>query len=289
MERVLSADERIRRAEEIYLRRLENGSSRVTKVSVDNKKKNVYLRKMCLQCVMCVIIYMAFYSIKNKDDILPQTIVNKINEILQYDINIETWKDEVDKYIIEVNEKEPESFENINEEPASDENISDMEENNVAEVPPQESETQEETTQEVTPASPMEVNAEYVKANYAIMKPLEGQITSRFGYRETVNPKNHTGIDIAEDMGTAIYAAMDGTVEYVSSEGNYGKHLEIKNGEVSTLYAHCSSIHVNQGDVIKQGELIAEVGQTGNATGPHLHFEIMRNGELIDPDLILQF
>lgn len=289
MERVLSADERIRRAEEIYLRRLENGPSRVTKVSVDNKKKNVYLRKMCLQCIMCVIIYMAFYSIKNKDDILPKTIVNKIDEILQYDINIETWKGEIDKYIIEVNEKEPESFENINEESIQNIESSSIEENSIAEAPQPEPESQEEPAQEAIPASPMEINAEYVKANYTIMKPLEGQITSRFGYRETVNPKNHTGIDIAEDTGTSIYAAMDGTVEYVSSEGNYGKHLEIKNGEVSTLYAHCSSIHVKQGDVIKQGELIAEVGQTGNATGPHLHFEIMRNGELIDPDLILQF
>lgn len=192
MERALSADERIRRAEEIYLRRLENGSSRITKVSVDNKKKNIYLRKMCLQCIMCVIIYMAFYSIKNKDDILPKTIVNKINEILQYDINIETWKGEVDKYIIEVNEKEPESFENINEISAQNEESGNIEENNIAEVSQQVPEVQEEPTQEVTPASPMEINAEYVKANYSIMKPLEGQITSRFGYRETVNPKNHT-------------------------------------------------------------------------------------------------
>lgn len=289
MERVLSADERIRRAEEIYLRRLENGSSRVTKVSVDNKKKNLYLRKMCLQCIMCVFIYMAFYSIKNKDDILPKTIVNKINDILQYDINVETWKGEIDKYIIEVNEKEPESFENINEMPAQNEENSNIAENNVEGVLPQVPQEQEEPVQKTAPSSPMEINAEYVKANYAIMKPLEGQITSRFGYRETVNPKNHTGIDIAEDIGTAIYAAMDGTVEYVSGEGNYGKHFEIKNGEVSTLYAHCSSIYVKKGDIVKQGDLIAEVGQTGNVTGPHLHFEIMRNGERINPDLILQF
>jgi len=82
---------------------------------------------------------------------------------------------------------------------------------------------------------------------------------------------------------------MEGTVEFVSVEGNYGNHLKITNGEVSTLYAHCNTICVKQGEHIAQGQKIAEVGETGNATGPHLHFEILRNGELVNPDLVLQF
>ena len=82
---------------------------------------------------------------------------------------------------------------------------------------------------------------------------------------------------------------MEGTVELVSGEGSYGNHVKITNGDVSTLYAHCSKIYVKEGDYITQGQEIAEVGATGNVTGPHLHFEIRRNNEYVDPDLILEF
>ena len=148
------------------------------------------------------------------------------------------------------------------------------------------------TNEESSGISQMQVDADFIKANYSIVKPLEGEITSRFGLRnpsvETV-PKYHTGIDIARVVGTVITAAMDGTVELVSSQGDYGNHVKITNGEVSTLYAHCSKIYVKQGDTIVQGQQIAEVGATGNVTGPHLHFEVRRNNQYVDPDLILQF
>lgn len=108
----------------------------------------------------------------------------------------------------------------------------------------------------------MQLDADYIKANYSFIKPLEGQITSRFGLRENVEPKYHTGIDIAEDPGLDIVAAMEGTVELVSGEGNYGNHLKITNGDVSTLYAHCKTICVKQGEYVSQGQKIAEVGAT---------------------------
>lgn len=65
--------------------------------------------------------------------------------------------------------------------------------------------------------------------------------------------------------------------------------MTIKSGDVTTLYAHCSKIYINKGDYIVQGQEIAEVGATGNATGPHLHFEIRRNGTLINPEEIIDF
>ncbi|MBO5413786.1 MAG: M23 family metallopeptidase [Clostridia bacterium] len=68
-----------------------------------------------------------------------------------------------------------------------------------------------------------------------------------------------------------------------------GNHIKITNGDVSTLYAHCKTIYVKEGDKISQGQQIGETGSTGNVTGPHLHFEIRRNNEYIDPDLILDF
>ena len=82
---------------------------------------------------------------------------------------------------------------------------------------------------------------------------------------------------------------MEGKVVQVSSAGDYGKHLKIENGEIITLYAHCNKIYVKEGDEIKQGQEIAEVGATGNVTGPHLHFEIRKNNSLINPDDIIDF
>ena len=101
--------------------------------------------------------------------------------------------------------------------------------------------------------------------------------------------KNHTGIDIAANTGTKIVAAMEGTVTVSSTTGDYGYHIKITNGDVSTLYAHCSKLYVKEGDVVTQGQEIAEVGSTGKSTGPHLHFEIMRGQTYINPRNILEF
>lgn len=74
-----------------------------------------------------------------------------------------------------------------------------------------------------------------------------------------------------------------------SSQGDYGNHIKIVSGNVTTLYAHCKTLYVKEGDEIKQGMEIAEVGQTGRATGPHLHFEIRVDDRLVNPEYVLQF
>ena len=68
-----------------------------------------------------------------------------------------------------------------------------------------------------------------------------------------------------------------------------GNHIKILNNDVMTLYAHCKTIYVKEGDIIKQGQAIAEVGATGNVTGPHLHFEIRKDNRYVDPDLLIEF
>ena len=150
-------------------------------------------------------------------------------------------------------------------------------------------ETIEENTVEL---SQMEKDANYVKENFNIIKPIEGIISSKYGLRNpttTTVPKNHTGIDLAAKTGTKIVAAADGTVILNSSKGDYGKHLKIQNGETIFVYAHCNKLYVNEGDDVKQGQEIAEVGSTGNTTGPHLHFEIRYQDRYIDPEMILDF
>ena len=111
-------------------------------------------------------------------------------------------------------------------------------------------------------------------------------ISSRFGTR--VDPisgevKTHGGIDIAAPLGTPILAAADGVVVTATWHNSYGYYVKIKHDDTySTLYAHCSALHVSAGQTVKQGQVIADCGSTGYSTGPHCHFEVIQNGVRVD-------
>ena len=106
-------------------------------------------------------------------------------------------------------------------------------------------------------------------------------ISSRFGTR--VDPisgevKTHGGTDIAAPLGTPILAASDGVVVTATWHNSYGYYVKIKHDDTySTLYAHCSALHVSVGQTVKQGQVIADCGSTGYTTGPHLHYEVIQN------------
>jgi murein DD-endopeptidase MepM/ murein hydrolase activator NlpD len=116
----------------------------------------------------------------------------------------------------------------------------------------------------------------------SIAWPLDGLITGRFGQRGKHH--HHDGIDIDGVRGEEVHAVASGIVVRSGSEGNYGKTVVIDHGGgLSTLYAHASRLLVNEGETVEQGEAIAEVGATGNAHGTHLHFEVRRDGQPVDP------
>ena len=117
--------------------------------------------------------------------------------------------------------------------------------------------------------------------------PVSGSISSEFGYRDHPTEgeeRFHYGIDLAADTGTEILCFADGTVTAVGESSSYGKYCMIahENG-YSTLYAHCSRVTVSSGSAVQRGDTVAEVGQTGMATGPHLHFELQRDGVYLNP------
>jgi hypothetical protein len=112
--------------------------------------------------------------------------------------------------------------------------------------------------------------------------PSRGGISSSFGVRWG---KMHKGIDIAANLGATINAALDGTVSYAGWQDGYGNVIKMDHVDsIETTYAHCSSITVKKGEVVRKGEKIGEVGSTGNSTGPHLHFEVRENGEPKNPE-----
>ena len=126
-----------------------------------------------------------------------------------------------------------------------------------------------------------------------ITRPVEGgRYSSYFGYRN--NPITHqyafhTGLDIAVPLGTKIRAAYGGTVRQVGEDERSGKYVTLSHDDgYETFYCHCSEILVTRGTVVRAGEAVACVGSTGWSTGPHLHFEIRKNGTRLDPLQILE-
>ncbi len=117
--------------------------------------------------------------------------------------------------------------------------------------------------------------------------PMSGRLTSRYGYRR--HPMGgdrvfHRGIDIAARYGTEVHAAADGVVKSSSRSYTYGKFVIIKHAYgYETLYGHLSDRKVKVGQKIQQGQVIGEEGSTGRSTGPHLHFEIRKNGKTYNP------
>ena len=115
------------------------------------------------------------------------------------------------------------------------------------------------------------------------------RITSNYGWREDpVNPVAgqmtfHRAVDLAGKMGDPVKAALKGTVLHVDNNRNLGNFIILKHGEYQTLYAHLSAVSVKRGEAVNQGQVIGRVGETGYTTGPHLHFEVFRNGTRVNP------
>lgn len=335
MEKSISQEERIRRAEEIYSRRRYNnrygeslyrsGETRNRYQPQETRKiKGKMINKMIIQMIVCVIIYTCIYMLQYSNYLFSKDMVDKTKEVLSYDISIENLYNKSNEFFLNLQKKfnwgvNNEQNDNVNEE-AQDQNTEETNiENSNAESSENTSEANNENvdnseisqndastevtnndttqlavggadeTQQEEEKSQEEQDIEYVKQNVSIIWPIKGVITSRFGNRTPTEivTANHKGLDIAGNMGDNIVSAMNGTVVQYSEEGDYGKHLRIQSGEVLTLYAHCSELLVQEGSTVKQGDVIAKVGATGRATGPHLHFEIRRDDRFINPELIL--
>jgi murein DD-endopeptidase len=122
----------------------------------------------------------------------------------------------------------------------------------------------------------------------SMLMPVEGPVTSGYGIR--VHPvfnveRKHEGIDIDAEVGEPVKAAMEGTVAEVRRDEYYGNVVVIEHrDDIKTVYAHLKDVMVKEGQQIGQGDIIGLVGSTGISTGPHLHFEVWKNGRTVDPE-----
>lgn len=312
MERMMSVEDKIKRAEEIYYKRKERDIPvRETIKKSTNEKKNIKLfKKMIKQIIICLMIYAVFYLVINNNYIFSEDFTNKAKEILSQDIDFKLIYSFVSEKIKNINVKQEtdntektEIQENQVDIQNNNENIGGAEEiltgeienvENIAETHETGTEGESTEQQQEQPEvilSQAEQDVNYIKNKINFIKPLEGKISSMFGPRNPTTPtvpKNHTGTDIAAETGTKIVSATDGTVIVAENRGDYGKHIKIQIEDVIIVYAHCNKLYVKEGDTISQGQEIAEVGATGNVTGPHLHFEVRYQDRYVDPQLILE-
>lgn len=300
MDRIMSDEERIRRAEAVAERR-RNKSQELYYEKIQIEKNKSKSKKILIQIFVCLLIYCGLYYIKNlpDDNNMKKQCNEKINLILNYDIDLKKIYDSIFYKNKEINSNDTNDEKGVNSKDNIEENKMDEDtetnNNNISlenitfnlgiggEL---EQNNQDESNEQI------DDDVDYIKSNITLTNPLQqGVITSRFGEREAseiVSP-NHRGIDLGASNGTEIISSCNGKVIEVSSVGDFGKHIKIQNSDVIFIYAHCNKLLVNKGDEIKIGQKIAEVGSTGRATGPHLHFEIRRGERAIDPELIMNF
>jgi murein DD-endopeptidase MepM/ murein hydrolase activator NlpD len=143
-------------------------------------------------------------------------------------------------------------------------------------------------------SSTAEDNAPSFSANtgysWLVNHPLqEGRVSSTWGNRTLLGTtRHHSGVDLAAPSGTPIYSTGSGVVTKSGWGSGYGQYVEIDHGNgYITRYAHASRLMVNAGDRVSAGEHIANVGCTGRCTGPHLHFEVVKNGQRKNPTTYL--
>ena len=204
MERTMSVEEKIRRAEAIYERRRQGSSRPIATVSVNTskEKKDIkLLKKMLIQILICTVLYLTVYAIRNNEYVFSEDFTNKVNEILSYDTNFgEIYNNVKDKIMSLFPNKE----ENGDEQNSEEQNAigGAIEENATTE-----NVDVSEPQAEVQELSQAEQDIQNVKNTTTFIKPVEGTVSSKFGQRDTATgsvPKNHTGTDIAANLGTKI-------------------------------------------------------------------------------------
>ncbi len=140
-------------------------------------------------------------------------------------------------------------------------------------------------------AAPSACDLSPVVSSVPVLAPVSGKVTSTFGYR--IHPVNglddfHNGVDIAAAQGSGIYASLPGKVVEIDSSAIYGNYITLDHGGgFRTTYCHCDTIVAPLDANLRQGELIATVGNTGISTGPHCHFEISKGGTYYNPAWVL--
>ena len=222
-----------------------------------------FFKKLIRQTIYCTLILCTLIIANNVEAVRKTSLWQNMVYLLGYDIDLEETRQTFNNALAYIKEKMPQT---------------------------ENEETQ--NTQETDEAMQMQIDVTDIKNITKVLRPVSGAATSRFGKRINQNgiEEKHTGVDLEAEIGTPVRASIAGKViEVKELTDSFGKFIRIQNGDIITTYAHCSSIEVNVGEEVNQGAVIAYSGDTGNVTGPHLHFEITKNGRYVDPGFLLTY
>ncbi|MGN0487479.1 MAG: M23 family metallopeptidase [Acutalibacteraceae bacterium] len=279
----------------------------------ENKKtKTDYFTKlMLLQSFLAAVIFGLFFFLSADDGSYFRRDYEKfsaweifdtldaLETVREYFSSNASWAVFGDQVLYSENSEKEESVTDGSEEPSSAADESEASETTVS----QESDTDDQSDQteeakgqggEDLQIYKAQANTSFapVKLTAPILPPIKnGRFTSGFGYR--INPITgkfsfHTGLDIAAESGTNIRAVLNGTVLKTGEDERAGKYILLSHSDsLVTFYCHCSDILAEKGAVIRQGETLAKVGSTGWSTGPHLHFEVRKDGIRYNPAWLL--
>lgn len=267
-----------------YNRYYDYGRYRENEFTDTNDYK--YIKKFIIQTLMAIFLFIGINLAKQstiefvkygaeqfiaytKLDIPMEEYMNQINPAIEY-IKLNILKEEV------------------TQEPVVEQIIQEDTNETVLQNVVTEQVKAEEVKVELTQ---MQKDANAIKNFTSIVRPINAIATSRFGSRTSPidgEPDKHTGVDLRAAIGTPIKSAISGTVvEYETNNPSFGKYIKVKNGDIVTVYAHCSKLSVKKGQQVKQGDIIAYSGDTGKVNGPHLHFEVLWQGRYVDPGFVL--
>lgn len=268
----------------------------------DNDKKITLVNKFVFQVFFCIVILGSIWLYKIADPLSFEYNKSKYGWVLQYNMTYEGTYNKIANILnekfqfniplkdIPLNEKETiitiplvNNNENILDIPTEDNNIVQQENTSLI---------NEIQQKEIQSYNNMQIMAQEIKNKYTLVKPTTGQVSCPFGNRQSDNQDIstfHLGIDIANAMGTNIMAAMEGRISDVSNNSIYGNYIKVQMDDILIVYAHCSKILVKEGEKVKPGDVIAQMGKTGLATGVHLHFEVRKNGAVINPEYLIDF
>jgi len=214
-----------------------------------------FVKKIIKKTFFAMILLGSIMWMCNNEMIISSQLWQQAIDIFGYDINYEEAKTTLSEAVVFVKEKFPQYF---------------------------------ATNEKVDPNEQMKLDVETVLAKTTVLRPVSGVATQRFERKD--GNIVHSGVDLAADIGTPVKAAISGKVIKVENlVDSFGTYVKIQNDNIITTYAHCSTIEVNEGDTVEQGAIIAYSGNTGNSTGPHLHFEISIDNRFVDPGFLLTY
>lgn len=230
--------------------------------SVKEHKENGmprFVKRLIRKTVAAGVILGAVVWMCNIETVTSSYVWQKFIDIFNHNIDYEEAKTTLSEAVVFIKEKFPEYFSSTKDD------VEKIDEN-----------------------EQMQLDVKSILAKTTVLRPVSGMATQRFERKD--GELVHRGVDLAAEIGTPVKAAISGKVIKVESlEDSFGTYVKIQNDNIITTYAHCSTIEVNEGDMVEQGAIIAYSGNTGNSSGPHLHFEISIDGRFVDPGFLLTY